>query len=240
MSGHNKWSKIKYVKAKEDAKKGKVFARFAHEIMLAAKSGGGDPDLNPRLRAAIDGAKAVSTPKENIERAIMNQSRTIRLPVHVIKELNVCLRAQRHLEAQSGREPTHEEIAHLIDRPVQDVLKMLNLNERVSSLDAPLDIDPLLTVGESIPDEQQIAPADMLQNAEVGKYVQDWLKQLSSKQRAVIERRYGLNGYEICTLEELASDLELTRERVRQIQIEGLDTLRRLLRRNGVTKEMVL
>lgn len=63
MSGHNKWSKIKYVKAKEDAKKGKVFARFAHEIMLAAKSGGGDPDLNPRLRAAIDGAKAVSTPR---------------------------------------------------------------------------------------------------------------------------------------------------------------------------------
>ena len=178
--------------------------------------------------------------RQNIERAIMNQSRTIRLPVHVIKELNVCLRAQRHLEAQSGREPTHEEIAHLIDRSVQDVLKMLNLNERVSSLDAPLDIDPLLTVGESIPDEQQIAPADMLQNAEVGKYVQDWLKQLSSKQRAVIERRYGLNGYEICTLEELASDLELTRERVRQIQIEGLDTLRRLLRRNGVTKEMVL
>lgn len=178
--------------------------------------------------------------RQNIERAIMNQSRTIRLPVHVIKELNVCLRAQRHLEAQSGREPSHEEIAHLIDRPVQDVLKMLNLNERVSSLDAPLDIDPLLTVGESIPDEQQIAPADMLQNAEVGKYVQDWLKQLSSKQRAVIERRYGLNGYEICTLEELASDLELTRERVRQIQIEGLDTLRRLLRRNGVTKEMVL
>ena len=54
MSGHNKWSKIKYVKAKEDAKKGKVFARFAHEIMLAAKSGGGDPDLNPRLRAAIE------------------------------------------------------------------------------------------------------------------------------------------------------------------------------------------
>ena len=58
MSGHNKWSKIKYVKAKEDAKKGKVFARFAHEIMLAAKSGGGDPDLNPRLRAAIDGGTA--------------------------------------------------------------------------------------------------------------------------------------------------------------------------------------
>lgn len=70
MSGHNKWSKIKHVKAKEDAKKGKVFARYAHEITLAAKSGGGDPDMNPRLRAAIEGAKSVSTPKENIERAI--------------------------------------------------------------------------------------------------------------------------------------------------------------------------
>ncbi|MEG0025596.1 MAG: YebC/PmpR family DNA-binding transcriptional regulator [Akkermansia sp.] len=70
MSGHNKWSKIKYTKAATDAKRGKVFARFAHEIMLAAKSGGGDPDMNPRLRSAIDGAKAVSTPKENIDRAI--------------------------------------------------------------------------------------------------------------------------------------------------------------------------
>lgn len=70
MSGHNKWSKIKYTKAATDAKRGKMFARFAHEIMLAAKSGGGDPDMNPRLRTAIDGAKAVSTPKENIERAI--------------------------------------------------------------------------------------------------------------------------------------------------------------------------
>lgn len=69
MSGHNKWSKIKHVKAKEDAKKGKVFARFARDIIMASKNGG-DPDLNPRLRAAIDGAKAISMPKENIERAI--------------------------------------------------------------------------------------------------------------------------------------------------------------------------
>lgn len=69
MAGHNKWSKIKHVKAKEDAKKGKVFSKCAHEIALAAKSGG-DPDMNPRLRAAIDSAKAVSMPKENIDRAI--------------------------------------------------------------------------------------------------------------------------------------------------------------------------
>ena len=70
MSGHNKWSKIKFTKAAADAKKGKIFARFSHEITLAAKSGGGDVDTNPRLRAAIEGAKAASMPKENIDRAV--------------------------------------------------------------------------------------------------------------------------------------------------------------------------
>ena len=70
MSGHNKWSKIKFTKAAADAKKGKIFARFSHEITLAAKSGGGDVDTNPRLRAAIEGAKAASMPKDNIDRAV--------------------------------------------------------------------------------------------------------------------------------------------------------------------------
>ncbi|MBV8657572.1 MAG: sigma-70 family RNA polymerase sigma factor, partial [Burkholderiales bacterium] len=92
--------------------------------------------------------------RQSIERAIMNQSRTIRLPVHVIKELNVYLRAQRHLEAQFGREPTLDEIAFQVDKPVEEVRRVMNLNERMASLDAPLDIDPMLSIGESIPDEQ--------------------------------------------------------------------------------------
>ena len=178
--------------------------------------------------------------RQSIERAIMNQSRTIRLPVHVIKELNVCLRAQRHLEMQAGREPTLEEISHLVDKPVEEVRRILSLNERVASLDAPLDIDPMLTVGESIPDEQQEEPDELLHNAEIERYVREWLQQLNDKQRTVIERRYGLNGYEICTLEELAASMSLTHERVRQIQIDGLETLRRLLRRKGVSKDMLL
>lgn len=70
MAGHNKWSKVKHIKARVDAVKGRVFSKCAHEIALAARSGGGDPTLNPRLRTAIDNAKAVSMPKENIERAI--------------------------------------------------------------------------------------------------------------------------------------------------------------------------
>ncbi|XZG71271.1 RNA polymerase sigma factor RpoS [Chitinibacteraceae bacterium HSL-7] len=178
--------------------------------------------------------------RQSIERAIMNQSRTIRLPVHVIKELNVYLRAQRHLEASLGFEPTLEDIAHLVGKEVEEVRRVMGLNERVASLDAPLDIDPMLTIGESIPDEQTEGPEALLQNAEVENYVREWLKQLNDKQRMVIERRYGLNGYEICTLEDLAASLNLTRERVRQIQIEALEQLRRILRRYGVTRETVL
>ncbi|GAB3247465.1 RNA polymerase sigma factor RpoS [Chitinimonas naiadis] len=178
--------------------------------------------------------------RQSIERAIMNQSRTIRLPVHVIKELNVYLRAQRHLEAQMGREPSMEEIAYQVDKPVEDVRRVMNLNERMASLDAPLDIDPMLSIGESIPDEQHEGPEMVLQNAEVQRYVREWLKQLNDKQRMVIERRYGLNGYDICTLEDLAASLQLTRERVRQIQIEALESLRRLLRRQGVSRDVLL
>ncbi|PHV11377.1 RNA polymerase sigma factor RpoS [Chitinimonas sp. BJB300] len=178
--------------------------------------------------------------RQSIERAIMNQSRTIRLPVHVIKELNVYLRAQRHLEAQMGREPTLDEVAYQVDKPVEEVRRVMSLNERMASLDAPLDIDPMLSIGESIPDEQQEGPEMILQNAEIQRYVRDWLKQLNDKQRMVIERRYGLNGYDICTLEDLAAHLQLTRERVRQIQIEALESLRRLLRRQGVSRDVLL
>jgi len=178
--------------------------------------------------------------RQSIERAIMNQSRTIRLPVHVIKELNVYLRASRHLEAQAGREPTLEEIAHLVGKPVDDVRRVLTLNERMASLDAPLDIDPMLSIGESIPDEQTEEPEVQLHNAQLERFVHEWLAQLNEKQRLVIERRYGLNGHEICTLEELAAALSLTRERVRQIQIEGLEQLRRILRRKGIAKDFLL
>ncbi|SMC25318.1 RNA polymerase, sigma 38 subunit, RpoS [Andreprevotia lacus DSM 23236] len=178
--------------------------------------------------------------RQSIERAIMNQSRTIRLPVHVIKELNVYLRAQRHLEAHLGHEPSFEDIAHLVGKDVDDVRRVMGLNERVASLDAPLDIDPMLTIGESIPDDQHDGPETILQNAEIERYVREWLKQLNEKQRMVIERRYGLNGYEVCTLEDLAASLSLTRERVRQIQIEALEQLRRILRRYGVSRDVVL
>jgi RNA polymerase nonessential primary-like sigma factor len=178
--------------------------------------------------------------RQNIERAIMNQSRTIRLPVHVIKELNTVLRAQRHLGLQSDREPSVEDVAHLLGKDPEEVRRVLGHNEHTASLDAPLDIDPMLSVGESIADDQSISPELQLQASEIESLVRLWLSQLNDKQRTVIERRFGLNGQEVCTLENLAALLQLTRERVRQIQLEALAALRRLLRRRGLSKEMLL
>lgn len=178
--------------------------------------------------------------RQNIERAIMNQSRTIRLPVHVIKELNVYLRATRRLESSSGRDPTIEEIAYFVDKPIEDVRKMLFLNERVASLDAPLDVDPSLSIGESIADDESTTPDENMLQEQLEEYIQDWLGELTDKQRLVIEYRYGFNGKEIATLEELAEQMKLTRERVRQIQIESVDKLRRVLRRKGLKKDFFL
>jgi RNA polymerase nonessential primary-like sigma factor len=178
--------------------------------------------------------------RQSIERAIMCQSRTIRLPVHVIKELNMVLRAMRHLETHSERDPTADDVSHLIDLPVDRVRRLLSLNERMTSLDAPLDIDPMLSVGESIADENTPTPDIRLENIEIEHHVHEWLDQLHERQRSVIERRYGLNGLEIHTLEQLAQSLDLTRERVRQIQIEALASLRKILRRSGLSRETLL
>ena len=178
--------------------------------------------------------------RQSIERAIMNQSRTIRLPVHVVKEINLILRAFRHLEMANGRETRIEQIAHLIDRSVDDVRRSLALNEHIASLDAPLEIDPNHTIADAITDDQAIDPETLLQSNEIGNLVHLWVDQLPEKQRCVLERRYGLGGADISTLEEVAADLNLTRERVRQIQIEALDQLRRVIKRGGVSRDSLI
>lgn len=175
--------------------------------------------------------------RQNIERCIMNQSRTIRLPVHVIKDLNIILQAARHLETHTGKEPKPEDVAHLLGRPVKEVQRMLSLNMSMMSLDAPLDIDPLLSIGDVMADDHSLGPDLILEQSEIRHRVQEWLNRLNDKQRYIIEKRYGLNGYEIQTLEQLAKTLDLTRERVRQIQLEALETLRGILRCDGVSRD---
>lgn len=175
--------------------------------------------------------------RQNIERAIMNQSRTIRLPVHVVKDLNQVLRAQRQLENNSESSCSIQAIAEKLNRPVEGVRAVLALNEHTASLDAPLDIDPSLSIGESLADDLIEAPELTLQNAKVEALVKEWIDQLSEKQRQVVKHRYGLDDVEILTLEDLAALLGLTRERVRQIQLEALVQLRRILKRKGVDRD---
>ncbi len=178
--------------------------------------------------------------RQSIERGIMNQSRTIRLPVHVVKEINVVLRAMRHLESEASRDRTLEQVALLLDKPVEEIRHILHLNEHIASLDIPLEIDSNQTVVDLIADENGENPETLLQGHERNRLVAEWLSQLSERQRQVVERRYGLNGHEVATLDAIATDLELTRERVRQIQMEGLDRLRRILKRGGLTRESLL
>ncbi|MBI4741486.1 MAG: RNA polymerase sigma factor RpoS [Betaproteobacteria bacterium] len=178
--------------------------------------------------------------RQSIERAIMNQSRTIRLPVHVVKEINIVLRAVRHLESANGRDIRAEQIAHLIDRSADDVRRVLALSEHIASLDTPLEIDPGHTMADAIADDNAIDPEALLQSNESDDLLASWVAQLSGKQRQVIERRYGLGGGDVCTLEDIAVDLDLTRERVRQIQMEALDRLRRIVKRGGVTRDNLM
>lgn len=176
--------------------------------------------------------------RQTIERAIMNQTRTIRLPIHVVKELNVYLRAARELAQTLDHEPSPEEIADLLDRPIADVKRMLGLNETVvTSVEDPLGTDSDKTVLDTLADEQNTDPAERLQDENLRLSIDEWLLELSEKQREVVIRRFGLRGHEISTLEEVGNAIGLTRERVRQIQVEALRRLREILERQGLSED---
>ncbi|AWL11022.1 RNA polymerase sigma factor [Saliniradius amylolyticus] len=175
--------------------------------------------------------------RQTIERAIMNQTRTIRLPIHVVKELNVYLRAARELAQKLDHEPTAEEIALALERPVEDVVKMLRLNERIGSVDTPIGSDNDKALLDIIADEKGQGPESELQNKDIKSSIVDWLFELNPKQREVLARRFGLLGYEPSTLEDVGSEIGLTRERVRQIQVEALRRLRDMLAHQGLNLE---
>ena len=171
--------------------------------------------------------------RQTVERALMNQTRTVRLPIHVVKEINIYLRAARKLAQSLDREPNPEDVAEMLDIPIEDVKHMLGLNERITSVDVPTGRDSDKSLLDTIPDEQNTDPSLLLQNTDVQRHIDTWLSQLSDKQCAVVERRFGLHGREVATLEEIGNELGVTRERVRQIQIEAIRRLRQILEREG-------
>lgn len=177
--------------------------------------------------------------RQTIERAIMNQTRTIRLPIHVVKEMNVYIKAQRALTQILDHEPSIEEIAKHLDKPVKTVAKMLKLDERVTSVDVPVGKDNDKPLVDSIADSNSYSPVEQLQEDSIKENVTDWVYQLADKQREVICRRYGLCGYENSTLEQVAQELGVTRERVRQIQMDGLKKLKEILEVGGYSFEAI-
>jgi RNA polymerase nonessential primary-like sigma factor len=177
--------------------------------------------------------------RQTIERAIMNQTRTIRLPIHIVKEMNVYLKAQRYLTQKLDHEPSAKEIAEHVNKPVKTVEKILKLNERVTSVDVAYSEDFDKSMLESISDDDSKSAPESLQEESIRENITHWIGQLSEKQREVICRRYGLCGYENGTLEDVASELGVTRERVRQIQMDGLKRLKEILEFGGYSFESI-
>ncbi len=175
--------------------------------------------------------------RQTIERAIMNQTRTIRLPIHVVKEINTYLRAARRLSQELDHEPSAEEIADLMDKPLEDVERMLGFNERVASVDVPHGRDSDKPLVDAIADVSLEEPTEHLLAEDIHAHLEHWLDKLNPNQREVVMRRFGLQGYDNSTLEQVARELGVTRERVRQIQIDALKRLRLILEQQGFDAE---
>ena len=178
--------------------------------------------------------------RQTIERALMNQTRTVRLPIHIVKEINVYLRAARKLAQELDHEPTPEEIAELLDKPLADVERLLGLNEKTASVDSPIGGDSNRSLLDALPDENNPDPSDLLADDDVHDNLDFWLEQLNPKQRDVVERRFGLHGHKTCTLEEVGREIGVTRERVRQIQMDALRRLREILESEGFSHDALL
>ncbi len=179
--------------------------------------------------------------RQAIERAVMNQTRTIRLPVHVLKELNIYLRAVRELSHQLEHEPTPEEVAEKLDKPISEINKILRFSERIGSVDIPLggsDGDSDTVLLDLIPDHHS-DPGVSTQDDDIKSVMLGWLDELKPRQKEVLARRFGLLGYEPATLEEVGNELNLTRERIRQLQVEALSHLRNILKKHDLDLESI-
>jgi RNA polymerase nonessential primary-like sigma factor len=178
--------------------------------------------------------------RQSIERAIMNQTRAIRLPIHVVKELNGVLRVAKNLSLSLDHDATPEEISKAMAKPADDIRRLLKLNEKIGSLDVAISGDNDKSIVDTVADTKVNDPSDILQNNDIKAGLDRWLDELTERQREVLARRFGLRGYDADTLENVGLEVGLTRERVRQIQVEGLAHLREIMEDQGLDSNMVL
>jgi len=178
--------------------------------------------------------------RQTIERALMSQVRAIRLPVHVAKEMNAVLKAYRRLSVKMQGTPTAQDVARQLEKSSERVEQLLRLSEKDLSADAPITADSSKSLLDMAPDEGQRPVTDTLLAERMEQKIDEWLGRLNPRQREVLQRRFGLGGHEVSTLEEVAVDMGVTRERVRQIQREAQLKLRSILEAEGYTADAVL
>lgn len=176
--------------------------------------------------------------KQSVERALLNQTRTIRVPIHVLKELNVYLRTMAELRKEFDREPTLEELAVKVGKTVDEIKKTLTATKAVDSIDDMYD-DSSRPIIETIASENSVAPHTELEKNNLSEHLNKWLEHLTENQRTVIAMRFGLRGYDASTLENIGNQIGLTRERVRQIQIEAMKRLAQIAKSNGLTEDLI-
>ena len=177
--------------------------------------------------------------RQTIERAIMNQSRTVRLPIHIIKDINTCLRAARHLRQNGQAEPSNANIADYLERDVADVERLMGLHRRVTLRAGPADDDAGGPV-DLLCARREAEPLRRVQKDAMNDIVDHWVCELEDKQREVVERRFGLHGHHRATLEQIGNEIGVTRERVRQIQLDALRNLRTMLEKEGISGDSIL
>ena len=177
--------------------------------------------------------------RQAVERGLMNQAKTIRLPIHIAKELNGYLRAERELGQKLDHDPTAEDIAGLVDKPVEEVRQLMDLADNINCTEISV-LEPERSSWDTFNDDRAADPWQLLQNSQLKDHIDRWLSGLGEKALDVVCRRFGLRGHDVTTLEEVGKAIGLTRERVRQIQVDALKELRTTLQSEGFSKDSVI
>jgi len=157
------------------------------------------------------------------------------MPIHLIKEINACTRILKRLTEELGRKPTDEELAARMNKPVDYIARLYKKEVRVCSADTPLPQDEDKSMLDLFPDDDEKDPEYILEQADLKAKLERWIHRLNERESEIVARRFGLYGYESSTLDEVGAEVGLTRERVRQIQIEALSRLRRFMEREGLS-----
>ena len=164
--------------------------------------------------------------RQAITRAIADQARTIRIPVHMIETINKLIRTSRQLVQELGREPTSEEIARRMDIPVAKVRKVLKIAQEPISLETPIGEEEDSHLGDFIEDRQAVSPSEAVISVNLKEYTSQVLRTLTPREERVIKMRFGLEDGSEHTLEEVGQSFQVTRERIRQIEAKALRKLR--------------